>query len=126
VIVRWFAVPFGALAVLLLVVVEVAEAFANIYSTAVSAQNLVGRLDRRLLAGLVGAVSTMLALVFDITAYESFLVSGEPGFPPSAGCPSGRCPGTRALNPRTLAHPTLDHESRLLAARIAARSDAIA
>jgi putative hydroxymethylpyrimidine transporter CytX len=67
------AVPFGLVAVLVLVVVELDEAFANIYSTAVSAQNFAARLDRRMLAVVVGVVSTLLALTFDITAYESFL-----------------------------------------------------
>jgi NCS1 family nucleobase:cation symporter-1 len=67
------AVPLGALAVVVLLVVEVDEAFANIYSTAISAQNLAGRLDRRVLAGLVGAVATGLALGFDVAAYEPFL-----------------------------------------------------
>ena len=47
--------PLGLLAVLVLVAVEVDEAFANIYSTAVSAQNVVGRLDRRVLAVVVGS-----------------------------------------------------------------------
>ncbi|GIJ73841.1 purine-cytosine permease family protein [Virgisporangium ochraceum] len=67
------AVPLGIVAVLVLVVVEVDEAFANIYSTAVSAQNFAARLDRRLLAGLVGLTATVLALTFDIAAYEPFL-----------------------------------------------------
>ena len=67
------AVPLGAVAVLLLVVVEVDEAFANIYSTAVSSQNLVGRLDRRVLAVVVGVGATALALSFDIASYEPFL-----------------------------------------------------
>jgi putative hydroxymethylpyrimidine transporter CytX len=67
------AVPLGLVAVLVLLVVEVDEAFANIYSTAVSTQNLIGRLDRRLLAALVGGLATVLALTFDITAYEPFL-----------------------------------------------------
>jgi putative hydroxymethylpyrimidine transporter CytX len=67
------AVPFGALAVAVLVVVEVDEAFANVYSTAVSAQNMLERVDRRVLAVAVGAVATLLALVFDITSYEPFL-----------------------------------------------------
>jgi putative hydroxymethylpyrimidine transporter CytX len=66
-------VPLGALAVLVLVVVELDEAFANVYSTAVSTQNVVARVDRRLLAVAVGVVSTALALTFDITAYEPFL-----------------------------------------------------
>ncbi|MCW2675816.1 MAG: permease for cytosine/purines uracil thiamine allantoin [Modestobacter sp.] len=67
------AVPLGALAVLLLVVVELDEAFANLYSTAVSAQNVVARLDRRMLALVVGAAATLLALTFDIANYEPFL-----------------------------------------------------
>ncbi|WP_448615199.1 purine-cytosine permease family protein [Modestobacter sp. URMC 112] len=67
------AVPLGLLAVLVLLVVEVDEAFANVYSTAVSAQNLVARLDRRVLAVLVGTAATLLALVLDVAAYEPFL-----------------------------------------------------
>lgn len=67
------AVPLGLLAVLVLLVVEVDEAFANVYSTAVSAQNLVARLDRRLLALGVGTAATLLALVLDVAAYEPFL-----------------------------------------------------
>src|ERR687890_287546 len=67
------AVPLGAVAVLVLVVVELDEAFANVYSTAISTQNLLARADRRLLALAVGTVSTLLALTFDIAAYEPFL-----------------------------------------------------
>ncbi|TFV87102.1 cytosine permease [Blastococcus sp. CT_GayMR20] len=67
------AVPLGLLAVLVLLVVEVDEAFANLYSTAVSAQNIVGRLDRRVLAGIVGVLATALALAVDLVAYEPFL-----------------------------------------------------
>ncbi len=67
------AVPLGLLAVLVLLAVEVDEAVANIYSTAVSAQNVAARMDRRVLALLVGAAATVLALTLDITAYEPFL-----------------------------------------------------
>ncbi len=67
------AVPLGGLALLVLVVVELDEAFANIYSTAVSSQNLAARWDRRILAVGVGTVATLLALSFDIVAYEPFL-----------------------------------------------------
>jgi putative hydroxymethylpyrimidine transporter CytX len=67
------AVPIGVLAVLVLVSLELDEAFANIYSTAVSAQNVAARVDRRLLAVAVGAVATSLALVADIASYEAFL-----------------------------------------------------
>ncbi|MGY1750026.1 purine-cytosine permease family protein [Modestobacter sp. SYSU DS0511] len=78
-------VPLGALAVLLLVVVELDEAFANVYSTAVSAQNVVARADRRVLAVAVGAVATLLALTFDIAAYEPFLFLIGAVFVPLAG-----------------------------------------
>jgi putative hydroxymethylpyrimidine transporter CytX len=67
------AVPAGAVALLVLAVDEVDEAFANIYSTAVSAQNVVPRVDRRVLALGVGVSATIAALVFDIVAYENFL-----------------------------------------------------
>jgi NCS1 family nucleobase:cation symporter-1 len=67
------AVPIGALALLVLVVDEVDEAFANVYSTALSVQNVAPRLDRRVLAVAVGLVATVAALSFDIVAYEGFL-----------------------------------------------------
>ena len=79
------AVPFGLLAVLVLVTVEVDEAFANIYSTAVSAQNVAARLDRRVLAVLVGATATGLALSLDVVAYEPFLFLLGAVFVPLAG-----------------------------------------
>jgi putative hydroxymethylpyrimidine transporter CytX len=79
------AVPLGAVAVLVLVSVELDEAFANLYSTAVSAQNVVARLDRRVLAVAVGAVATLLALSFDIAAYEPFLFLIGAVFVPLAG-----------------------------------------
>jgi len=79
------AVPVGLLAVLLLVAVELDEVFANIYSTAVSTQNLVSRLDRRLLATVVGVAATTLALAFDVTSYEAFLFLIGAVFVPLAG-----------------------------------------
>lgn len=79
------AVPLGALAVLVLVSVELDEAFANLYSTAVSAQNVVGRLDRRVLAVVVGCIATLLALSVDVAAYEPFLFLIGAVFVPLAG-----------------------------------------
>lgn len=79
------AVPLGLLAVLLLVAVELDEVFANVYSTAVSTQNLAGRLDRRVLAVAVGVLATLLALTFDITSYEAFLFLIGAVFVPLAG-----------------------------------------
>jgi putative hydroxymethylpyrimidine transporter CytX len=67
------AIPAGALALIVLTVDEIDEAFANIYSTAVSAQNIVPRLDRRTLAIAVGGLATAIALLVDMHAYESFL-----------------------------------------------------
>ncbi|MCA1712903.1 MAG: cytosine permease [Actinobacteria bacterium] len=67
------AVPLGALAVLVLVALELDEVFANVYSTAVSSQNVLARVDRRALAVGVGVVATLLALTLDVTAYEPFL-----------------------------------------------------
>jgi nucleobase:cation symporter-1, NCS1 family len=67
------AVPAGALALAILAVDELDESFANIYSTATSAQNIAPRLDRRLAALIVGATATLLALAVDGSAYEQFL-----------------------------------------------------
>ncbi len=67
------AVPAGALALVILAVDEVDEAFANIYSTATSAQNVAPRADRRLLALLVGGLATVLALAVNGSSYQPFL-----------------------------------------------------
>jgi NCS1 family nucleobase:cation symporter-1 len=67
------AVPVGWLAFGILVLRELDESFANVYSTAVSVQNLRPRADRRLLAIAIGAAATLLALVVDIAAYVNFL-----------------------------------------------------
>jgi putative hydroxymethylpyrimidine transporter CytX len=67
------AIPAGAVALFILVFDEIDEAFANIYSTAVSAQNLAPRVDRRVLAAAIGVLATLLALLLDIVAYEDFL-----------------------------------------------------
>jgi nucleobase:cation symporter-1, NCS1 family len=67
------AIPAGGLALVILVFDEIDEAFANIYSTAVSAQNVVPRVDRRVLAVGIGGLSTGLALLVNIVAYEDFL-----------------------------------------------------
>jgi nucleobase:cation symporter-1, NCS1 family len=68
------AIPAGGLALLILVIDELDEAFADLYSTVVSVQNVRPSLDRRVLAVAIGALCTVLALVLDIVAYESFLL----------------------------------------------------
>ncbi len=63
----------SVLALLALTVDESDEAFANVYSGAVSLQNLMPRVPQRLLVGAVAAVSTVGALVIDLRNYQPFL-----------------------------------------------------
>lgn len=67
------AVPAGALALLILAVDEVDEAFANVYSTTMSVHNIAPHLDRRYVSIAVGGIATALALVIDLSGYQSFL-----------------------------------------------------
>jgi NCS1 family nucleobase:cation symporter-1 len=52
---------------------EMDNAFANIYSTAVSLQNLV-RVGQRVLAVIVGACALTVAISIDLAGYETFLL----------------------------------------------------
>jgi NCS1 family nucleobase:cation symporter-1 len=61
------------IALLALTVDESDEAFANVYSAAVSLQNLVPRVPQRLLVASVAAVATAGALVIDLRNYQQFL-----------------------------------------------------
>jgi nucleobase:cation symporter-1, NCS1 family len=67
------ALPAGAIALTILLVDEVDEAFANIYSTTMSVQNLFGRLDRRVVAVTIGVIATVIAGFLDFGKYQSFL-----------------------------------------------------
>ncbi|HYD39881.1 MAG TPA: cytosine permease [Anaeromyxobacter sp.] len=67
------SVQVGVVAVAVLVLDELDEAFANLYSTALSAQNVRPSVDRRTAVIAVGVVATLLALALDVTQYESFL-----------------------------------------------------
>ena len=63
-----------ALVALLAITVDESEkAFADIYSTAVSVQNLLPRVSQRLLITLVSVAATALALVLDLGNYQDFL-----------------------------------------------------
>ena len=64
----------GWLALTVLLVGEGDEVFANVYSTAVSIQNLAGRLKHWMLALAVGVVSTIAAANLDLIGYETFLL----------------------------------------------------
>jgi nucleobase:cation symporter-1, NCS1 family len=69
----FIAVPLGWLPFAVLVLRELDESFTNVYSTAVSIQNLRPLADRRVLAVAVGAVATLGGLVLTISDYQSFL-----------------------------------------------------
>jgi nucleobase:cation symporter-1, NCS1 family len=62
------------LALLALLVTETDEAFANVYSAAVSIQNVVPRAPQPLLIVLVTAAAVAGALVIDFGSYQSFLL----------------------------------------------------
>lgn len=63
----------SALALLALTVDETDEAFANVYSGAVSIQNFVPGVSQRALIVGCSAVATAGALAFDLTQYSQFL-----------------------------------------------------
>jgi nucleobase:cation symporter-1, NCS1 family len=64
----------AALALLALTVDETDEAFANVYSAAVSVQNLFPRIPQRALIVGVSIVSTVGALAIDMRSYQRFLL----------------------------------------------------
>jgi NCS1 family nucleobase:cation symporter-1 len=64
----------AVLALAAVTVDETDEAFANVYSTAVSIQNLAPQVPQRALLALVAAGATLGALTIDLLSYESFLI----------------------------------------------------
>ncbi|HEX6522811.1 MAG TPA: cytosine permease [Streptosporangiaceae bacterium] len=69
----FIALPAGTLAFAILAARELDQSFADVYSTAVSIQNLRPMWDRRVLAGLITVLSTAGALWLNINAYQNFL-----------------------------------------------------
>jgi putative hydroxymethylpyrimidine transporter CytX len=67
------AVPLGALFFGILVLRETDQSFANVYSTTVSLQNLMPRVDRRVFSVAIGILTAAIALVVDVTSYGAFL-----------------------------------------------------
>src|SRR5437588_12434021 len=63
----------GIVALLALTVDESDEAFADIYSTAVSVQNVFPGIPQRLLIVAVGSLATLGPVVIDLRNYETFL-----------------------------------------------------
>ena len=64
----------AALALFAVMVDETDEAFANVYSAAVSLQNLAPRLPQRALLVAVAAAAIVGALTIDLLSYEAFLI----------------------------------------------------
>jgi len=69
----FIALPVGSLAFAVLAARELDQSFADVYSTAISIQNLRPLWDRRILAGLITALTTAGALWLNIADYENFL-----------------------------------------------------
>ena len=70
----FIALPVGALGFGILALRELDQSFANVYSTAVSTQNLRPLWDRRVLALAIAALTTAGALFLTIADYENFLI----------------------------------------------------
>src|SRR6516225_11295483 len=69
----FIALPLGALGFAILAARELDQAFANVYSTAVSTQNLRPLWDRRILAVTITGLTTAGALWLNVADYENFL-----------------------------------------------------
>ncbi|SHF50673.1 putative hydroxymethylpyrimidine transporter CytX [Jatrophihabitans endophyticus] len=69
----FLAVPLGALAFAVLAVRELDQSFVDAYSSGISVQNLLPRVDRRILTTAVGVLATLGAIVLDIEDYGNFL-----------------------------------------------------
>jgi putative hydroxymethylpyrimidine transporter CytX len=70
----FIALPVGTIGFAILAARELDQSFANVYSTAVSTQNLRPMWDRRVLAVAIAALTTLLALTLTIADYENFLI----------------------------------------------------
>jgi NCS1 family nucleobase:cation symporter-1 len=64
----------AALALLAVTIDETDEAFANVYSAAVSLQNVVSAVGQRVLVAIVAVAATLGALIVELRNYESFLL----------------------------------------------------
>ena len=64
----------GPLVLLVLLADETDEAWADLYSCAVSTQNALPRASARPLVAWLGGAAVILALAFDVTRYEDFLL----------------------------------------------------
>jgi NCS1 family nucleobase:cation symporter-1 len=68
-----FGLTGGAVLVIGLLVGEAPNAFANVYSAAVSTLNVVPKVSERVLTVSIGAIAFLLALLVTMDRYEDFL-----------------------------------------------------
>ncbi len=78
-------VALGTLFFAVFVLREADQSFANVYSTAMSIQNLVPRADRRVLTVALGVLTTVFALALDMDNYSGFLTLIGSVFVPMLG-----------------------------------------
>jgi putative hydroxymethylpyrimidine transporter CytX len=78
-------VALGTLFFAVFVLREADQSFANVYSTAMSIQNLAPRLDRRLLTVVLGGLIMVFALVLNMDNYSGFLTLIGSVFVPMLG-----------------------------------------
>jgi NCS1 family nucleobase:cation symporter-1 len=81
----YLGLPLGTIALLVLVLRETDQSFANTYSTALSIQNLRPNWDRRVLTVGIGALITLAALKIQIGDYLNFLSLIGAVFVPMSG-----------------------------------------
>jgi putative hydroxymethylpyrimidine transporter CytX len=81
----YLGLPLGTMALVVLVLRETDQSFANTYSTAVSIQNLRPRWDRRILTLTIGTLVTLAALVVNTQDYQNFLYLIGAVFVPMSG-----------------------------------------
>jgi putative hydroxymethylpyrimidine transporter CytX len=67
-------VAYGIPALLLILVDETDNAFADIYSATVSVQNMLPRLSQKMLILVIGVIGMLMALIVPIAQYTSFLL----------------------------------------------------
>ena len=65
---------FGQLALLLILVDETDNAFADVYSASVSLQNIKANISRSIYVSIIGLISIILGLTIPIVEYENFLL----------------------------------------------------
>jgi len=99
----FLAVPLGTAAFAVLVLRETDQSFANVYSTAVSIQNMAPRWDRRILTTAIGTLAVAVALTIDISQYTNFLYLIGAVFIPLSGALTAAWLRTRGVGWNTAA-----------------------